>query len=74
VDIILSLSVNGDSEPILLGDMRCNNAIDDLEVILAGKLKIDNLTRVQFTPSDLRYNSTHIILQIKSLDLFDPNL
>ncbi|OGO09143.1 MAG: hypothetical protein A3K46_09080 [Chloroflexi bacterium RBG_13_60_9] len=74
VDILLNPSAYGDVDLILFGDMACYDAIDDLKAVLAGKLKIDHLTRVRFDPSDLRYNSTSIVIQIKSIDLFDPNL
>ncbi|MGB7538872.1 MAG: hypothetical protein WBM17_10050 [Anaerolineales bacterium] len=64
----------GDMDIILFGSLSCNAALDDLEVILGGKLDITHLTRMRFGPDDASYSRKNIVIQIQSLSLFGPDL
>ncbi|MGB7538871.1 MAG: hypothetical protein WBM17_10045, partial [Anaerolineales bacterium] len=64
----------GDKDIILYGAPSCNDAIDDLTVILEGRLDITGLERSRFIPEDAMYDWKYIVIQIKSIHQFDPNL
>jgi hypothetical protein len=64
----------GDMDIILFGSLACNVAIDDLEIILAGKLDLTHLTRMRLGFDDASYDRKNIIIQIKSTNLFGPGL
>jgi hypothetical protein len=63
---------NGDI--ILFGALSCNDALDDITILLQGKLDIHGLERVRFTPDDASYELKNIVIQIKSMELFGPGL
>ena len=62
----------GDMDIILFGSLACAAALDDLEILLAGKLDITHLSRMRLSFDDASYNRKNIIIQIKSLGLFGP--
>jgi hypothetical protein len=64
----------GDKDIILYGAPSCNDAIDDLTVILEGRLDISGLERSRFGSDDAYFNWTHLVIQIKSISRFDPHL
>jgi hypothetical protein len=64
----------GDMDIILYGAPSCNDAIDDLAVILKGRLDITGLERSRFGSEDAYYNWNHIVIQISSPELFDSTL
>jgi hypothetical protein len=74
VDIDSGPSMVGDIDIILYGLPKCLQAIDDLTGLLKGKLDISGLSRQQFTSADQSSTSPHIVIQIKSMDLFGPGL
>lgn len=64
----------GDMDIILFGSLACNAALDDLEILLAGKLDITHLTRMRLGFDDASYDRKNIIIQIKNIGLFGPGL
>jgi hypothetical protein len=72
VDIDEGKSDIGGVDVILYGALSCLDAIDDLTVLLQGKLEIRDLDRVRFVPADLYYNGKHVVIQIDDADRFSP--
>jgi len=66
-------SAVGDMDIILFGALACNTAIDDLELILAGRLDITRLTRMRFDPADSGYERKTIVIQIIDANRFGPD-
>jgi hypothetical protein len=60
----------GDMDIILCGTPSCNDAIDNLEIILAWKLDITHPTRMRLDFNDASYNRKNIAIRIKNADLF----
>jgi hypothetical protein len=72
VDIDAGPSAIGSMDVIQFGALSCNQAIDDLTALLAGKLSLQGLERVRFISADASYNKQNIVIQIQSLDRFGP--
>lgn len=72
VEIDAGPSAIGDRDIILYGALSCNDAIDDLTILLKGKLDIEGLERKRFTTADVSYESKNIVIQIQSINLFGP--
>jgi hypothetical protein len=64
----------GDMDILLYGAPACTDALDDLVVILEGRLDITGLKRQRFASDDAYYNWKHLVIQIKSINLFSPYL
>jgi hypothetical protein len=64
----------GDMDVILYGATSCNDAIDDLTLLLHDTLAIRDLDRIRFDSNDLSYTKKNIVIQIKDIDRFDPGL
>jgi hypothetical protein len=64
----------GDMDVILYGALSCNDAIDDLIILLHDKLALQDLDRVRFDSKDTSYQKKNIVIQIKDFDRFDPGL
>jgi hypothetical protein len=62
----------GNMDVIMYGALSCLDAIDDLTIILQGKLEIRDLDRVRFNPADLYYKGKHIVIQINDAGRFGP--
>jgi hypothetical protein len=62
----------GEMDIILYGAPSCNDAIDDLAVILEGRLDITGLEQSRFIPEDAMYNRKYIVIQIDSAERFRP--
>jgi len=60
----------GDMDVILFGALSCGDAIDDLTLLLRGRLDISGLARMRFSTDDVSYNAKTIVIQIKSIGLF----
>lgn len=64
----------GEMDVLLYGAPACNDALDDLAVILTGRLDITGLERKRFGSDDAYYNWNQLVIQIKSINLFGPYL
>jgi hypothetical protein len=64
----------GDMDVFLYGSPACNDAIDDLILLLHDRLALQDLDRVRFDPNDLSHTKKNIVIQIKDIDRFDPGL
>lgn len=69
-DIDGAPSAIGEMDIILYGDPSCNNALDDITILLKGKLDLEGLERKRFGSEDAAYEWTEIVIQIKSIELF----
>jgi hypothetical protein len=74
VEIDAGQSVVGDMDVILYGALSCGQAIDDLTVILDGRLDIHDLDRVRFSFGDASYEKKNIVIQIQSVGRFREDL
>ena len=73
VEIDPGQSIIGDMDVILFGALSCNDAIDDLVILLDGRLDIHGLDRVRFTDGDASYEKENVVIQIRSTGLLGPN-
>jgi cell division septation protein DedD len=73
VEIDAGQSVVGDMDIILFGALSCKDAVDDLIILLEGRLDIDGLERVRFKAGDASYEKQNIVIQIRSIELFGPH-
>ncbi len=64
----------GNMNVILFGSPACNDAIDDLTILLKGKLDIQGLERMRFTSDDAYYEAKNLVIQINSIERFGPEL
>ncbi len=67
-------SAVGNMDIILFGALSCNDAIDDLTILLKGKLDIGGLERRRFGSDDVSYERKGIVIQIQTIGLFGPEL
>jgi hypothetical protein len=59
-----------DMDIIQFGQLSCKDAIDDMEILLEGRLDLRSLTRMRFPFEDSKYAGWEIVIQIQDAGLF----